>query len=191
MSRIKEFDAWEIDENSSLEVNSRFKQPHFLYKSRSNGGNRAWEIDALESNSTSKINIEINGEIVQLPREFEAIAKSIEKSRSILDLEENWDDDGAEAYLPETWKKTGVFLIDFASLAWNHLAEVIDPPKIYEGPEGSLDILWDTERFNLLINIPKEGTLAEYSGDNGEGESMHGKLDCAKPKLGLITLLKN
>lgn len=44
-------------------------------------------------------------------------------------------------------------------------------PTIYNGPEGSIDILWETADHRLLINVPKDtGKPASYYGYNSCGE---------------------
>jgi len=50
-------------------------------------------------------------------------------------------------------------------------------PKFYHGPAGRMDVFWENERFNLLINIPPDNETATFYGDNYQGQVTEGRFD--------------
>jgi hypothetical protein len=102
--------------------------------------------------------------------DMSAIMQAIESSRSIVDLKDNWDDEGAVGYSQDTWDRATRFLQKLAALAFRSLGVTVDPPRILPGPEGGIDILRKTDRYELLINIPANpAEPASYYGDNKLG----------------------
>jgi hypothetical protein len=88
---------------------------------------------------------------------------AFEKSKAILDLLENWDDEGALPY-----EKT--VLIEAVSLV-NKLHRSNWPlPKIYHGPRGSIDCLWENSENTFLVNCGKEITFYDQKNDKGSND---------------------
>jgi hypothetical protein len=106
-----------------------------------------------------------------LPSEIKRLRKALDKSRSILDLKDNWDDAGSIGYAESTWTRMQGFLMTNAIKLWRSHKTCFDPPKILAGPEGSIDLHWKTDDRELLINIParSEEPIAYYGDDRAEG----------------------
>jgi hypothetical protein len=117
--------------------------------------------------------------------------QAIEDSRRILDLSDNWDDEGSPGYERGTWERAVRFLCEQARFAFHRLDEVLDAPEILPGPDGSIDVHWKKDNYELLVNIPNEpGEPAEYYGDNGEEVMpIRGSCDPAQPDRKLISWL--
>lgn len=98
--------------------------------------------------------------------ELSYLIDSIEKSKSILLLEENFDDNGSEQYSFETWTAAIKFLLDYANTLYVDYNIKIDKPKIYNGPSGSIDILWENKKYTILINVHKNGVDASFYAEN-------------------------
>jgi hypothetical protein len=49
---------------------------------------------------------------------------------------------------------------------FNDFNTKIDKPKIYNGPNGSIDILWEYDSYTFLVNIHKNGKDASFYADN-------------------------
>jgi hypothetical protein len=99
----------------------------------------------------------------------------INKSKYILRLKNNWDDEGAKKYDRQTWEKAIKFLRDL----YSKVIERKDPnliPKIYHGPDQSIDLFWDYEEMNLLINVAFRGEKATFSAENANG-NLNGEFD--------------
>lgn len=136
---------------------------------------------------TYRNSIELNNKVVHtLPDELLSIQKAVEKSKYILDLQENWDDEGAEAYTEATWIKAVSFLCEFSIDTLKTFGKTPLTPKIYHGPQGSIDILWKSKELNLLLNIPKGDEVATFSGENSLGQAYEGSLNTTNYSLSFL-----
>lgn len=124
---------------------------------------------------------------VSMPKEFQPIdlENAIVESKWLLDLEDDWDGEGSPAYLDATWQKSVSFLREFVVSLYNLYQVDIGVPKIGAGPEGSIDLHWKNEKFELLINIPIEGHVASFYGDDFHENVMEGCLNILKMNKGL------
>ncbi|MFN0035363.1 MAG: hypothetical protein ACKVUS_09855 [Saprospiraceae bacterium] len=113
----------------------------------------------------------------QFPEELADIAEAVEKSRYILRLEKDFDGMGSEPSSPETWQKAVRFVADYANWLFDLFSKKMAVPKIYHAPTGSIDIYWENERFNLLINILSGNEPATFYGDNYQGQVTEGRFD--------------
>ena len=64
-----------------------------------------------------------------------------------------------------------------------------DCPKIYPGPNGSIDIGWETSFYDLIINISKSGQLASYYGDNKNNQMTEGAFNPNNFNIQLLPLV--
>jgi hypothetical protein len=111
------------------------------------------------------------------------IAEVIESSRKILDLKDDWDEEGSPGYKESTWNRATQFVRD-TSLSFRRGAGFwVDPPRITPGPKGSIDIHWRTSKRELLINIPEsDEEPAAYYGSGGANDIIKGKLDTSSQR---------
>ena len=108
---------------------------------------------------------------VELPNELKDIAEEIENAVTFLENMEDWDADEGEHYTFSTLKNAVTFLVDYSIWVLDEHSFVIPTPKIYPGPDGSVDILWKNEKFKLLVNIkPYPDLFATFFGKTNEGE---------------------
>jgi hypothetical protein len=112
--------------------------------------------------------------IVILPLELTFLFKTMDKSQYILQLEDNWDDAGGEKYTEKTWVNAMSFLTRYAKNLFNDFNIIINSPKIYHGPNGSIDILWEPSAYRLVINIPKESNKAMFYADDYKDQITEG-----------------
>lgn len=127
--------------------------------------------------SSNNLHLTYNGKIIGfLPRQLSSIFEAIEKSRYILRLKENCDDENSTEYDFDVWKKTILFVAKLSTKIYKTCGQIIKSPKIYHGPNGSIDVYWENESFNLLINIPKKG-LGTFYGDNYGNNKSEGFFD--------------
>lgn len=98
------------------------------------------------------------------------LADEIEASRSMLELEEDWDGEGSPGYEEATWRRAVDFLVGNASRLNDEYGVAIESPRIRKGPRGSIDLHWRMPDRELLVNIPADhGLPADYYGDDGNG----------------------
>ena len=114
--------------------------------------------------------------IAQVPVELSFIIESIKKSEYILDLEDDFDDNGSQKYAKSTWLSSIEFLINYSNSLYDTFNVIIEKPKIYNGPNSSIDILWENEKYTFLININKNGLDASfYAENNSNTQSIKGQ----------------
>jgi hypothetical protein len=100
-----------------------------------------------------------------------------QSSKWILDLKDNWDNEGSEGYSVETWERAIELLWQISELLEkDSLRDPIPMPKINPANKGSIDLFWDLDDCSVLINIPsREEELATYYGENKKKETISGK----------------
>jgi len=64
-------------------------------------------------------------------------------------------------------------------------------PAILPGPDGSIDLHWKTEKYELLINIPGDlNAPASFYGDNYSTLKLEGTFDLKQLNFILIDWLR-
>lgn len=113
-----------------------------------------------------------------LPSELNHISQAIERSRSLLDLENDWDEAGSPPIVESTWRRATEFLARHALGVFESDKQIIDAPDMTPGPEGSIDLHWDYPAYEILVNIPADpAAMAGFYGDDRGSISIKGKLD--------------
>lgn len=120
-----------------------------------------------------------------------SLAAEINASRSMLELEDDWDGEGSPGYDDATWRRAVDFLVRNALRLSNEYGVVLQSPRIRKGPRGSIDLHWRVMDRELLVNIPGEsGVPADYYGDDGAGgQQTKGTLDPEKQGYHLMLWL--
>jgi hypothetical protein len=96
----------------------------------------------------------------------------------MLELQDNWDDEGSLPVAEATWKVATSFLRRQADVYWKHHSAVIPIPHIMPGSDGSVDIHWKTGRFELLVNISSDPEFrAGFYGDDYGRSKIKGTFD--------------
>lgn len=112
------------------------------------------------------------------PEELSAIEREIVRSRVLLDLTKDWDGEGSEGYAEQTWRRAAKIVRQQALATWETQHAVIPTPRIVPGPQGSIDIHWQSESFELLINVPSDPSVAAtFYGDDYGRATVKGELD--------------
>jgi hypothetical protein len=117
---------------------------------------------------------------------------TINASRWILDLEEDWDEQGSLGYSELIWGRATDFLVLIAEVAVDLYGRELPMPEILPGPDQSIDLHWKSEGFELLVNIPDDHEkAASFYGDNYGELSIKGTFKPEKPNRGLVAWLVN
>jgi hypothetical protein len=128
-----------------------------------------------------------NGNVIGiLPSELTFLFKTFNKSQYILQLEDDWDDAGSDKYDESTWINAITFLTRCAKNLYDDFNVIINAPKIYHGPKGSIDILWEPSAYRLVINIPKDGDKAMFYADNYKDQITEGSFNLDNFNVSLI-----
>lgn len=146
------------------------------------------------SQEQENVNIEIDRDyVVTVPNLFADLARSIERSRQILYLEDGWDDDGSKGYDRQTLVNAIEFIKKSTIRIWESSDVVIDAPAITPGADGSIDLLWRNEHYDLLIVVPAypESTASFYGDDYGSTK-IEGTFDISNVNInsGILMFLR-
>jgi hypothetical protein len=127
---------------------------------------------------------------IEVRRELYPIADAIERSRGMLDLEDDWDGEGSPAYQQEDWERAVRMLLRGCVDYLEKHAEAPATPLIYNGPEGGIDILWEHGERSLLLNVTAGAqSRATFYGRDQSGLELKGTLDPTAPELWFLLLL--
>jgi hypothetical protein len=124
-----------------------------------------YHIDHLFTESNYNISYKVTDFEYEIPIQLKKIIDEIERSRYILDLEDDWDDEGAIATNIETFNKAIKFILDY-SLHIFKIGKLIETPKIDILRDGSVSVNWETHKASFLIIF--KITNAKYSYYYGE-----------------------
>jgi hypothetical protein len=118
------------------------------------------------------IEISIRGYKLKLSYKLKHIADAINDSKILLDLEEDWDEDGANATNFETYKNAINFLVNYSTHILNNFRLILKKPFIDITRDGSISIQWDTDKAVFLIIFKKnKNEFAYYYGQEKETNS--------------------
>lgn len=111
--------------------------------------------------------------------ELHEVAQRIEKSRRILDLQDNWDGCGSPRITEATWLRAIELVISNANDFFQFRGREFPLPLISESDGGSVDVQWRTNARNILINIPEDASeaITFYAHDRErDGRDIEGRL---------------
>jgi hypothetical protein len=133
--------------------------------------------------------LEVRGFVI--PAALNELAAEIERSRTILDLEGDWDEAGSPGYTEETWRSAIDLLVRIASAAWKQYRVRFETIFLSPGEKGSIDIELRAQGHELFITIPADrGQEATYYGDDGNwGSKQKGTFPLNKPNAWLAAWL--
>jgi len=100
---------------------------------------------------------------------FGYLFKPILESHVIYKQQDDWDGEGSLGHSESTWWRAVNFLIRHAIAIWQGHGRRIEAPKIWPGPEGSIDLHWESMASELLINVPasSDEPISFYGDDRG------------------------
>lgn len=118
------------------------------------------------------------------------LREAIDRSRSLLALESDWDDDGAQPITQAVWQRAVSFLERHARRVLEDSGKVIAVPKIAPVSDGSIDLHWSSPGYEMLINIPADpDTPADFYGDDRGRLHIKGTFDTTTLNMGLLQWL--
>jgi hypothetical protein len=101
------------------------------------------------------------------------INQAIDASRWLLDLPDDYDGDGSLSYAHATWNRAATFLSEFRLKGLSMGMEYVPSPSLRPGPDGAIDVHWETESFELLLKIPPgEDSTVSFYGDDYERDKI-------------------
>ena len=101
----------------------------------------------------NKEHISSNGFSFKIKSELNLIANSIKNSFSLIDLKDDWDENGALGFNSLTYLNAISFLIRYSESIIDDYEIAIQAPEINLTRNSSIDLEWRTKNQILLINI--------------------------------------
>lgn len=123
--------------------------------------------------SRKQSRLPIGKSLSKLPNELSEMAFVIKNSKKLLDLQEDWDSEGALAVPKFVWERAAKVLSMYSKWIWENRGIVLLTPSIDAIADGSIDIMWNSPKARLLLNIKNNSTLSEahYYGDTYGGKN--------------------
>lgn len=115
--------------------------------------------------------------------------RAIEGTRWILVLKPGWD---GESALPcvQAWHRATEYLRRQAHWVMDRFGVMLDAPDVMPLADGSIDIHWDSETCELLINVPPDANRpASFYGDDRGSLHIKGTLATEAFNEGLLQWL--
>jgi len=91
---------------------------------------------------------------------------AINRSRWLLELQDDWDDAGATRYTQDVWQRAETFIFRSAKQFRDRVGLRAPEPKVLPGPRGSIDVEWTWGNRRLYINVPIDDAALSYYGDD-------------------------
>jgi hypothetical protein len=127
------------------------------------------EVAYTISDSNAESYIILEEKLTNKPaHDFGHITAAIEKSKYILDLDDDWDDAGSPKYDTNVWQAAVDFLRSYSKQLYQFNIK-IEAPRIYNAPNGSIDLLWENDKRTILINITANAEDAIFYADDNIG----------------------
>ena len=102
----------------------------------------------------------------------------------------DWDGDGAEQIHEETWNRASDFLRTTARQVSEAGRLIFPLPELKPCPDGSIDLHWKNELFELLLNIPPVSREAgDFYGESRDGLTIKGAFKPEIHHLGIVCWL--
>jgi hypothetical protein len=99
---------------------------------------------------------------------------AIEESRWILQIEDDFDGEGGQSYQEDTWRRATDFLQRHSKSAALRFGRPLSAPQINPADSGSIDLFWEGQGYQLLVNFPSTDAQASFFGSDDSGESLGG-----------------
>lgn len=128
---------------------------------------------------------------LKIPFDLRYLENAYQKSEYIINLEDDWDDEGSLKYDFEVWKRALTFVNHYSTSLLLDFNKKIELPKIYHGPNGSIDILIENANYSLLINYVGNIEKAYYYGNDNFGNITKGEINVMKVNSALIPIALN
>lgn len=152
-------------------VHGHLIEPYSQHAKCSKVNFRSYRFHAGSSNNTiaeiqkeNKISLKIKHS--ELSNELSHIEEAIQEARQLLELESNWDGEGAIKIPLLIFNRAIQFLKSYSVFLKTEYSCIIIAPEITPLKNGSIDLYWKIENASLLINIKNgKDEIAYYYGE--------------------------
>lgn len=152
--------------------------------------NSEWDLVEGATNPNT-CTIELGDRTVEIPIALSYLEETINDSKYILELEEGWDGEDGKPFSKETWNNAVKFLIDYATWIYANTGKAIVSPDIMHSVDGSIELLWQKEKFRMIISVPKNDKLLSFYGDDYKDGKIQGTVGLESIKSGLALAISD
>jgi hypothetical protein len=118
----------------------------------------------------------INNNItLKIPTAFKQLESILLEGKYILELNDDWDEEGSVGYTIESWKAAAQFIINFNKWLKGVFLEVFYLPKMSHGPKGTIDVIWHEDNFRLFVNIDYANNKGTFYSDTQQKQFSEGE----------------
>lgn len=118
-----------------------------------------------------------------------ALAKEVNQARRLM---EDFEPDGDPCFSKETLDRAVEFLRSQSKQFQSVYGKLPPAPYIGAGPDASVDLHWERDEWELLVNIPAgPNEPASFYGDNYGTQKIKGSLDPKSANRGILAWLMN
>lgn len=110
----------------------------------------------------------------------------ITESRSLLDLQDDWDGLGSPGYGVATWNSAVDLLVDIASQLRDRYGILLQSAEVLPGSRGNIDLELCTTNRRLLISVPADSLARYYGHDQAERNTTKGTFDLSMSNRWLV-----
>lgn len=121
----------------------------------------------------NKFSIRLGHKTFTFDKLLKNIYDVIQESYILLNLKDDWDDDGAVKVNELTFNRAIEFLIIYSKYVLEIFDTRIKAPVISAGRDGSIDLSWTTDNVELLITtLNTQNFNIHYYGDDGNNNTI-------------------
>lgn len=142
-------------------------------------------ISKFQSSEVLKLSDEFS---IELPHNLQHLKNPILLSSYIIELKEDWDDNGGQPYSIDIYKVSINFILNFGTWVTDNFSFPFSLPKIYHGPNGSIDILFNYRNSKIFFNIADDGKTGYFYANSGQEQVSEGHFNARNPKFNLLPL---
>lgn len=135
-----------------------------------------WIKPELEVQTTQYHSLIINDNItLKIPTTNKELESILIEGKYILDLKDNWDDEGSVGYTIESWRAAAHFIINFNRWIKGIFSGSLHLPKMHHGPKGTIDVIWHEDNFRLFVNIDIINNKGTFYSDTPKKQFSEGE----------------
>ncbi|MFY7667087.1 hypothetical protein [Flavobacterium sp.] len=148
-----------------------------------------WIKSAAEEKIAQDYILSVNDEVdLKIPIVNKELENIFIEGKYILDLKDNWDDEGAVGYTIESWKAAANFIISFNRWLRGIFSGSLHLPKMHHGPSGTIDVIWNEDNFRLFVNIDFKNNTGTFYSDSPKKQFSEGEFLLNDLKFQLLPL---
>ncbi|ESU22911.1 hypothetical protein FSS13T_25240 [Flavobacterium saliperosum S13] len=135
-----------------------------------------WIKPQLETHTHQDITLAVNSTIsLKIPFANKELESVFLEGKYILELKDDWDDEGAIGYTEQSWKSAADFIVNYNKWLRGIFSGSLHLPKMHHGPKGTIDVVWNEDNFRLFVNIDYYNNKGTFYSDTPKKQYSEGE----------------